>query len=348
MKKEYPAASLILVVILCCSLFSQDYKQDSLAVRAILDSNSLGSVTVESVSKVGNSRIDTLIIVGKNLSKLPVVIGNISKLKHLDLHDNSLKTLPAEIGNLTQLLFADLRQNEIGNLPSTIGNLTLLTNLYLSTNSLKSLPAEIGQLSSLDRLYLEMNQLTALPAQLGNCANLAQLMAQFNQITSIPYELGRCAKLKTFLISNNRLATLPDSIIHLKPATGGLDLGNNSLDTNTISKTVIAWADQYDPDWRTSQTIGIKNHFVHEIAGSFTLISNQKIIQAAYTLPAACRIRISLYDTQGKLIQTVTDGMQSKGRHTVSFDKNRFGSSLYCLRFYADGYGAFTRGIVSE
>ena len=50
------------------------------------------------------------------------------------LSNNDLTTLPPEIGNLTKLKYLDLRNNRLTTLPPQIGNLTNLKRLYLRGN----------------------------------------------------------------------------------------------------------------------------------------------------------------------------------------------------------------------
>ena len=85
---------------LCGEIFSQDYVSDTLAVRAILDSNNLYSISVKEVTDSSNGRIDSLGLEHLNIFTLHDEIGKIDKLKILILYANQLTNLPAEIGNL--------------------------------------------------------------------------------------------------------------------------------------------------------------------------------------------------------------------------------------------------------
>ena len=69
MKKECRISSFI--VVLCFNIFSQDYKHDSLAVRAILDYVSANS-----------------------LKSLPAEIGQLNNLDRLYLEMNQITSLP--------------------------------------------------------------------------------------------------------------------------------------------------------------------------------------------------------------------------------------------------------------
>lgn len=228
--------SLILQIFLVLSIFSlhtfsQTYEDDSLAVRAILDSNGLNDIPVNSVADSSGGRIVILHLDSNSLTAIPSEIGNLTSLQYLYLFDNSLSSLPAEIENLTYLMQLDIDRNNLDSIPSKIGNLSNLTYLGLSNNNLASLPLEIGNLTELEKLYLDSNSLT-----------------------NIPTEIGNLTKLIILHLNSNSLTTLPDSIVKLTPNVY-LDLGYNSLDTGNLSVGIIAWADKYDPDWKKTQTI---------------------------------------------------------------------------------------------
>jgi Leucine-rich repeat (LRR) protein len=183
----------------------QDYTCDSLAVRAILDSNGLdefdnimerpcfGPPTL--CVKVNNGRISTLRISDIDLKTLPPEIGQLTALQHLFLEGNQLTSLPPEIWQLTALIGLRLDDNQLTSLPPEIGQLTALEFFLLDNNQLTSLPPEIGQLTALTGLFLSGNLLTSLPPE----------------ITKL--SMGWPPDPVTGLgIQNNMLCSLPDSI----------------------------------------------------------------------------------------------------------------------------------------
>ena len=121
-----------------------------------------------------NGRIIELIIVFKELERLPITIGNLTQLTTLRLDYNNLATLPKEIGNLTQLTELHTYGNNLTTIPVEIGNLTQLTFLDLD-GSLTTLPPEIGNLTQLTQLSLSGNNLTTVPAEIGNLTRLKNL-----------------------------------------------------------------------------------------------------------------------------------------------------------------------------
>ena len=104
-----------------------------------------------------------------------------------------LRALPDSIGNLTKLRILDLSSNDLRELPDSIGNLKNLEELYLSKNyEFSKLPDSIGNLESLKILELEGTNLDTLPESIGNLTNLENL--SFSKATNSegPHSPGCC------------------------------------------------------------------------------------------------------------------------------------------------------------
>jgi Leucine-rich repeat (LRR) protein len=155
--------SFIFFTFLTVTSFSQNYTLDSLAVRAILDTNGLDSITVSSVSDSSEGRI---------------VVLNISK--------KGLTCIPDKIQFLDHLITLSLEVNDIDSLPPHIGGLYKLEELVIYTNNLTRLPFEIGNLTNLKTLKISSNKLTTLPASIGRCSGITTLRAYRNNISSLP------------------------------------------------------------------------------------------------------------------------------------------------------------------
>ena len=142
--------------------------------------------------------------------------------------------LPKEIGNLTKLKFLELGHvvswdvflSNLTELPKEIGKLNELTRLYIQTNSLSELPSEIGNLKQLKELKLGANHLTGLPKEIGNLRQLEILTMWQNRITELPPEIGNLKQLKGFSIWGNPLKELPQEIVNLTELKV-LELGRN-------------------------------------------------------------------------------------------------------------------------
>ncbi|MEH1815805.1 MAG: leucine-rich repeat domain-containing protein [Nostoc sp.] len=109
------------------------------------------------IKQAVRDKVTTLKLFGKDLTKLPPEIGQLTNLQTLSLYNNELSSLPPEIGQLTNLQTLNLYNNELSSLPPEFGQLTNLQTLNLSRNQLSSLPPEFGQLTN---LLKDMNTLT--------------------------------------------------------------------------------------------------------------------------------------------------------------------------------------------
>ena len=75
------------------------------------------------------------------LRKLPSGIGQLQKLRVLDLEENKLDSVPNEIGRLRELEKLILQSNNLTNLPRAIGQLSQLS--YLSVGEVKIIAIEV-------------------------------------------------------------------------------------------------------------------------------------------------------------------------------------------------------------
>jgi Leucine-rich repeat (LRR) protein len=131
-----------------------------------------------------------LILSNNLLRKIPTTIGNLRKLRVLDLEENRLEgTIPAEIGLLHDLQRLILQSNQITALPRTIGHLSNLTYLSVGENNLQFIPEEIANLENLESLYINDNPLIKLPFGLALCQNLAIMSIENCPLSSIPQEV---------------------------------------------------------------------------------------------------------------------------------------------------------------
>ncbi len=215
MNRTYQCA-LIFTIFLITLTFSQSYKEDSLAVQAILDANGLSSLTVEEVSnKNVQNRIDSLALESKGLTTLPKEIGTLTALMKLYLKENQLTSLPDEIGNCTELIYIDLTNNSLSSIPSAIGDLNKLMFLYLQKNALSIVPDEIGDLPELLNLYLEDNNFTTLPDNIKNLSKIKKLKLSRNSFTSLPSTIGDLVSLMGLYCEDNKLESIPPEIGNL-------------------------------------------------------------------------------------------------------------------------------------
>ncbi|XP_050739528.1 leucine-rich repeat protein 1-like [Eriocheir sinensis] len=112
-------------------------------------------------------RLHTLDLGLNQVSVLPIGLGSMSSLTHLDLRENHLSAIPAQVfaGSLRNTLVSlDLAQNLLTYLPHTITSLHNLLTLRLDGNRLIKLPLSLGKLTNLRCLSVSNNKLIDLPA----------------------------------------------------------------------------------------------------------------------------------------------------------------------------------------
>ena len=153
---------------------------------------------------------------------LPAALGNLTRLRRLDLGGNTFSgSIPAALGDLTELEELSLWNDDdpldhddglTGAIPAALGNLVDLERLDLREHDLTdAIPAALGELTNLRDLYLGRNELTgAIPAELGNLTRLRRLDLGSNLLTgAVPAALGRLTQLNELVLGGNDLAPGP-------------------------------------------------------------------------------------------------------------------------------------------
>ncbi|XVE78310.1 hypothetical protein DITRI_Ditri13aG0134300 [Diplodiscus trichospermus] len=219
-----------------------------------------------------SSLIEVLIPANTSFSgSLPSSMGELTKLKHMDLFVNHFSgRIPSSLANLTELTYLSLSDNSFspgtlswlgkqtkltvmglvqanlyGEIPSSLGNLTQLTAFNLGSNQFTGqLPSRLENLKQLKKLDLADNQIIGpIPFWLGNLTLLTSVDLGANKLQGqIPQSIFNLVNLNTLYLNSNELnGTLKfESFLNLSNLIE-LQLSNNdlSLDTNiTINGTV--------------------------------------------------------------------------------------------------------------
>jgi Leucine-rich repeat (LRR) protein len=247
------------------SAISIDYN-DSMCVRAILDSNNKQKITVESVATVDAvwpHRVIALFLKNKSLSTIPPIIGKLNKLRSLDISVNPLlKNLPNEIAELTQLnsLFYYGNKDIIA-LPPIIGRLYSLDTLNISVMSLDTLPSNVIQnLHQLKYLNAGSNSFRTFPRAIENCSQLRYLNISNNDIQFLPVELAQCSNLDSLNASDNLIDSIPIALATSFSSTIGINIDRNHLcqdsvnNSHQVSPEMKTWLDAHTvSNWEKNQ-----------------------------------------------------------------------------------------------
>ncbi|XP_020970744.1 plant intracellular Ras-group-related LRR protein 6-like isoform X1 [Arachis ipaensis] len=160
---------------------------------------------------------------------------------------NLLNGIPDSIGGLSRLIHLDLHQNRISSIPSSIMGCHSLAEIYFGNNNLSTVPMEIGALSHLGTLDLHSNQLKEYPVEACKL-NLLVLDLSNNSLSGLPAEIGKMTTLRKLLLTGNPLRTLRSSFdtgptqALLKYLRGRLSEAEDSGAVITAKDEVIAMA----------------------------------------------------------------------------------------------------------
>ncbi len=105
--------------------------------------------------------LEYLSLKNDHLTNLPVGLGNLKKLKVLDLSGNDFKILPqsfSSLENLTELFLNDEKKMDIDKGLLVIENLPNLKILHLENDNLKIIPKNLLHFKNLETLYLNNNK----------------------------------------------------------------------------------------------------------------------------------------------------------------------------------------------
>jgi len=188
----------------------------------------------------------------KHLGSVPDEVWAQTDLETLVLADNDLTELSEKVGQLRKLRMLDLGHNRLERLPDAMGDLKELTSfLYLHDNRLTGLPSSMARLRQLRYLNISENLLTLLPEPVCDMSGLQELRATDNQIGELPEEIGRLSRLRELHLRNNRLTALPDAVGRLDELRQ-IDLRGNPLQSLPETMAGLPKLEKIDLRWVTT------------------------------------------------------------------------------------------------
>lgn len=109
-----------------------------------------------SIGKLTN--LDSLYLsgIGNGILNVPEALGNLKKLKNLDLTNCNLTEVPEWIREMPNIQLLNLTSNKIKQLPKWFCELTNLNTLYLSRNLLQEYPEVLEGMNVLELHIDEM------------------------------------------------------------------------------------------------------------------------------------------------------------------------------------------------
>ncbi|XP_056464268.1 leucine-rich repeat-containing protein 28 [Gadus chalcogrammus] len=178
-----------------------------------LNYRNLNKFPAELLKDEGLQFLERLYMKRNSLTTLPENLAQkLPNLIELYLHSNNIVMVPEDIGELSRLRSLDLSDNALLFLCPEIGRLRSLRHLRLANNQLEALPSEVGELQELESLDVSRNRLTCLPARLHRCRSLQYLTADRNQLRHLPRHLCLLTSLNELSLSANRLTSLPPDL----------------------------------------------------------------------------------------------------------------------------------------
>jgi Leucine-rich repeat (LRR) protein len=152
---------------------------------------------------------------GNNITSLPSNMGYLTRLRILNISENSFESLPLDI--LATLPVTELlaRKNQLSGalFPDSVKSFSSLQVMDVSSNQLAELasPGHTITMPALHQLCISMNRLQGLP-DISSWTSLITLVAEENSISAIPTGFFGLQKLRSVDFSSNDIRVVPPEI----------------------------------------------------------------------------------------------------------------------------------------
>jgi hypothetical protein len=95
---------------------------------------------------------------------------------------------------------------------------------------------------------------------------------------------------------------------------------------------------------------GINDEFV-PLTRSCTLDQNypnpfNPVTKITYQLAQSGKVKLSIYDINGRLIETLVNGMKPSGQHSIEWHADKVSSGVYFYRLETKGYNRVKKMVV--
>ncbi|KAF7559133.1 hypothetical protein G7046_g5020 [Stylonectria norvegica] len=182
-----------------------------------LSSNRLTNNSLDTISQISSLR-DLKLANNLFFGPLNANLSNLVELEILDVHGNNISALPQKVGNMTRLRILNLGENSFESLPFDDLAKLPLTELIVRKNKLAGALIEepVDSLPLLQTLDASANQLTRL-IPLGSAINLPvlhSLSLSMNRLQSLP-DLTSWTSLLTLSVDQNNISSIPNSFTSL-------------------------------------------------------------------------------------------------------------------------------------